>query len=436
MAIKIAVYIGRFQPFHNGHAHVLAQAFAENDYVIVLVGSSFQASTIKNPFDFNERSKMIWDWAHDMITERGDRGASFAVLPLVDYPYNNAKWIENVQESINKQITAWSTQSESKESIVTLYGSKRDDSSWYLDAFPQWNKKIIDAFPLNGNLTATSLRDLLFTSDVNDLAGDVPKTTMEFISGWMKPAENSEILARIMPAKQAHEYKNRVNPFTRLQDEYNFLTKYKRQFGRGEIDKLIAKYQSWNENALRDIEIPIEDVIADLCELRNSISPYPPVFVTVDVVVVQSGHLLVVERANLPGKGLWALPGGFLNPNERALDGAIRELIEETGIRLVEGKRSKEITEDILRNAVRKQQVFDHPDRSLRGRTITIAFYIRLDDTKPLPKVKGQNVPDYESDGQTIVETAWAKWIPINEARARTEKWFEDHNPIVDTFLG
>ncbi|MGI9055864.1 MAG: bifunctional nicotinamide-nucleotide adenylyltransferase/Nudix hydroxylase, partial [Pyrinomonadaceae bacterium] len=40
--------------------------------------------------------------------------------------------------------------------------------------------------------------------------------------------------------------------------------------------------------------------------------PYAPVFFTTDAVVVQSGHVLVVRRKVHPGKGLLALPGGFL----------------------------------------------------------------------------------------------------------------------------
>ena len=42
-------------------------------------------------------------------------------------------------------------------------------------------------------------------------------------------------------------------------------------------------------------------------------APYPPTFVTTDAVVVQSGHILLIQRKAAPGKGLWALPGGFLN---------------------------------------------------------------------------------------------------------------------------
>ena len=47
-----------------------------------------------------------------------------------------------------------------------------------------------------------------------------------------------------------------------------------------------------------------------------SMLPYPPVFVTGDAVVTCAGHLLVVERGGMPGKGLWALPGGFINQKE------------------------------------------------------------------------------------------------------------------------
>jgi bifunctional NMN adenylyltransferase/nudix hydrolase len=63
-------------------------------------------------------------------------------------------------------------------------------------------------------------------------------------------------------------------------------------------------------------------------------APFPPTFVTVDAVVVQSGHVLLVKRKAMPGAGLWALPGGFLNQEETLLDGAIRELKEETKIKV------------------------------------------------------------------------------------------------------
>jgi bifunctional NMN adenylyltransferase/nudix hydrolase len=55
----VSVYIGRFNPFHRGHAYVLEEALKTSKLVIVLVGSAGQARTPKNPFTFTERKEMI-----------------------------------------------------------------------------------------------------------------------------------------------------------------------------------------------------------------------------------------------------------------------------------------------------------------------------------------------------------------------------------------
>ena len=67
-------------------------------------------------------------------------------------------------------------------------------------------------------------------------------------------------------------------------------------------------------------------------------------FVTVDAVVTAAEHVLLVERGQAPGKGLWALPGGFLEPRERVLQGAIRELREETGLALLDSTLEAALT--------------------------------------------------------------------------------------------
>lgn len=141
-------------------------------------------------------------------------------------------------------------------------------------------------------------------------------------------------------------------------------------------------------------------------------APFPPTFMTVDAVVVQSGHILLVKRGDMPGKGLWALPGGFLNQGETMLDGALRELKEETKIK---------IPVPVLKGSIKESKTFDAPNRSQRGRTITQAFYIDLGFAEELPKVKGSD--DAEK----------AFWVPFHEVKQ--ELLFEDHWHIIDHFV-
>jgi ADP-ribose pyrophosphatase YjhB (NUDIX family) len=52
----------------------------------------------------------------------------------------------------------------------------------------------------------------------------------------------------------------------------------------------------------------------------------------VGAVVVHDGRLLLVRRANEPGRGLWSVPGGRLEPGETVEEGCAREVLEETGL--------------------------------------------------------------------------------------------------------
>lgn len=91
---------------------------------------------------------------------------------------------------------------------------------------------------------------------------------------------------------------------------------------------------------------------------------YPRPAVTTDCVVFaldgQDLKVLLIERGNPPFKGCWAFPGGFLNMDETAEQGALRELKEETGLEL---------------QSIKQIGAFTDVDRDPRGRVITIAFY-------------------------------------------------------------
>ena len=330
------VLIGRFQPLHNAHLEIIKRCTALTDQLVVIVGSANQPRTYKNPFTFEERKRMI---------QNATAGLSMRVYvePNIDTIYNDQAWAVRVQ-GIHSKYRCLGT----KDGII---GHKKDDSSFYLDMFPQW--EFVDVEQIEP-LGATNIRDLYFKRDVNFnfLKSVVPETTLDFLAKFSNTPEYEQIIR-----------------------EREFVANYKKQY-------------------------------ASL--------PYPPIFSTADAVVIQSGHVLMIRRRAEPGKGLWALPGGYVNANtdKSVEDAAIRELREETGIK---------VPAPVLRGSIVRSRVFDAIDRSPRGRIITHAFHIQLPDGD-LPKVKGSDDADK------------ARWVPI--AEVRSDECFEDHWEILQHFLG
>jgi bifunctional NMN adenylyltransferase/nudix hydrolase len=328
--------IGRFQPLHSAHLEIIKRCTALTDQLVVVVGSANQPRTYKNPFTFEERRAMILD---------ATRGLSMRVYvePNIDTIYNDQAWAVRVQ-GIHSKYRCLGT----KDAII---GHKKDDSSFYLDMFPQWEYINVEEIE---PLSAVNIRDLYFKSDCNMrfIKGVVPETTFDFLEQFKTTADYEQIIR-----------------------EREFVANYKKQY-------------------------------ASL--------PYPPIFSTADAVVIQSGHVLMIKRRAEPGRGLWALPGGYVNANtdKSVEDAAIRELREETGIK---------VPAPVLRGNIKRNRVFDAIDRSARGRIITHCFVIELPDGE-LPRVKGMD--DAEK----------ARWVPI--AEVKSEECFEDHYEMITWAVG
>jgi bifunctional NMN adenylyltransferase/nudix hydrolase len=185
---------------------------------------------------------------------------------------------------------------------------------------------------------------------------------------------------------------------------------------KGVLPESTITYLSWFKDSPEYNQVVREKEFLSKYKKQFENLPYAPTFVTADAVVVQSGHVLLVKRGSEPGRGLWAFPGGFVNAktDPSVFDAAIRELKEETKI---------DVPEKVLRGNVKTSRVFDAIGRSARGRTITHAFYITLQDGEwNLPKIKGG---DDASD---------AKWIPLSQVKS--EEMFEDHYEILKSFVG
>lgn len=134
--------------------------------------------------------------------------------------------------------------------------------------------------------------------------------------------------------------------------------------------------------------------------------------VTADAVVLCAGHVLMVRRKHMPGAGMLALPGGHVGRKEHPTDAALRELREETRIK---------VPEAVLRGSIVDKKWFDDPYRSDLCRTYTKAVFIRLSETG-LPKVRGGD------------DAAAALWVPLSELSE--SECFDDHYQIIQWFVG
>ena len=118
---------------------------------------------------------------------------------------------------------------------------------------------------------------------------------------------------------------------------------------------------------------------------------FEPFAVTADLAVltIRAGalHVLLVERGQEPYAGHWALPGGFVAPDESAETAARRELAEETGLLDVSGLHLEQL------------RTYSEPDRDPRMRVVTVAFAALLPDPPE---------PHAGSDA------AQARWLPYD----------------------
>lgn len=348
---RLAVFIGRFQPFHAGHLDVVQNALGQSDSILMLVGSAYRPRSWKNPFTYAERAAFIRHSAADI-------DKSVATLPLVDTLYNDRAWTVNVRTAVTLHMRRAGLNPDTTQVVLT--GFEKDKSSRYLGWFPTWDMLPADPHLHDGEIVnATDLRQALFFGKGEDTGRMANRFGLEQIApvlDWMNnhPAAVSDV-----------------------RDEGAFVLDYQ-----------------------------------DKTQAAEAVFGYPIPVNTADAVVVQSGHILMVERKLQPGKGQWALPGGHIDRGEQALDAAIRELYEEAGLDMPKGA---------MRGRLRERRVFDHPERSEKGWVRTEAFVFELQDRAKLEKIKSGS------------DATAARWVPITEITP--DNIFEDHFDIIQALV-
>lgn len=229
---------------------------------------------------------------------------------------------------------------------TALYGCWKSKDSYFLNMFPQWELREVDYL---FNLNATDIRNFMFeTKSVGRFESLMPKYITQQMLEFLE-----------------------TERFHNLLKDYDYYKKYKEK---------LSGYA------------------------------FPPTFNTTDCVVIKSGHILLIERGRHPSLGHLALPGGFVEQDERLEDGAIRELKEETNIKL---------DTKVLRNNIKEVRVFDHPSRDFRGRIITHAHLIDLGQTGPLPLVTAGD------------DAGKAFWVPLADVLASEKSFFADHFDVI-----
>lgn len=110
---------------------------------------------------------------------------------------------------------------------------------------------------------------------------------------------------------------------------------------------------------------------------------------TTDGVVFYNGKVLLIRRKNPPFKGEYALPGGFVDPDETVVEARVREVEEETGLAL---------------DQLQLIGVYSSPGRDPRGRTVSAAFL-------------GRAKTDVIRAGDDAAEAEWVSdWKSLNLA--------------------
>jgi bifunctional NMN adenylyltransferase/nudix hydrolase len=274
--------------------------------------------------------------------------------PMSDRAYNDTQWVKGIQDIVKEVALDVANPDGFRNNgladiKIGLIGCEKDHTSYYLKLFPQWDNEGVEFVT---PLNATSIREMYFRGQLEkrwEADAIVPDQVFKYLESFKQ---------------------GRSGIYNRIAKERNYIENYKREWGEGP-------------------------------------------FLTADALVQVAGNILLIRRGKEYGHGLLALPGGFKHNTEKFFETSMRELREETRLK---------VPVPVLKGSVVGSDIFDDPHRSERGTIVTRVFHFKLENELTLPEVRGSD------------DAEWAGFVDISTLRE--DEFFEDHYHIIVKMLG
>ncbi|PZR92018.1 MAG: ADP-ribose pyrophosphatase [Stutzerimonas stutzeri] len=270
-------------------------------------------------------------------------------------------------------------------SILSMWDYE-DDNDWAITLARRVHRRALDLQNPNPNFTPIGLKDLRFA-----------------LAGYGKDA--SSFYLKMFPDWASIQIQTQHGTISASDIRHDYLRRLPRMPRDAVSEPVLASLQTFS---LTDqFKRLVEDVEA-YKKGREEFGEGP--FLTADVFIQHGDHILLVTRGRAPGRGLKAMPGGFVEGNETFQQAGYREASEETGL-------TREELEEFYQGFV----IGDNPNRSLRGRIVTgiSIFVIPADQPRPAPVA-----------GDDAAAVGW-----FHKDELKSEDFFDDHYPLIMSIL-
>lgn len=318
---KTLVYIGRFQPFHNAHLKTIEIASELSDQLIVIIGSDNSPRTIKNPFTTQERTNMIL--ASIKESEYICSKCEIIIDKCEDFVYDDEIWVSNIKTTVEKYV---------EHDNVGIIGHSKDDSSFYLELFSDWELHPIERL---SDINATNLRNEFL---------DIRNIRVYQGLNYLNDTSNSFVKENVpTPVFEAITY-----------------------FINGNNQRISTNHYETLYNEFIYIENQTDWTLDFL--------DYQPIFVTAHCFILHCNKILLNKRSHTYCNGKLELPGNYV-------DSSIDKNIKYSAIRALKDLlKLDSMVKFELFNNVEKIEVFDKIGRSQLGRHIAHVVHFKLEN--------------------------------------------------------